>query len=115
MTGRKGDAAVDPARKQKAGSCTIGVPAERAAKRVRQQFRALRQGKLRLSPAELPISPFPLPVAVDFPDTGRWQSLNPGDRSKASDRALHGEERSEASRVGKECVSTCRSRWSPNH
>src|SRR3546814_17450699 len=23
--------------------------------------------------------------------------------------------RSEASRVGKECVSTCRSRWSPNH
>src|SRR3546814_11492179 len=23
--------------------------------------------------------------------------------------------RSEARRVGKECVSTCRSRWSPNH
>src|SRR3546814_16299925 len=23
--------------------------------------------------------------------------------------------RSEESRVGKECVSTCRSRWSPNH
>src|SRR3546814_12464274 len=25
------------------------------------------------------------------------------------------ERRSEARRVGKECVSTCRSRWSPNH
>src|SRR3546814_15318028 len=25
------------------------------------------------------------------------------------------EHRSEARRVGKECVSTCRSRWSPNH
>src|SRR3546814_20013130 len=25
------------------------------------------------------------------------------------------EERSEESRVGKECVSTCSSRWSPNH
>src|SRR3546814_9185547 len=25
------------------------------------------------------------------------------------------EQRSEESRVGKECVSTCRSRWSPNH
>src|SRR3546814_20722974 len=29
---------------------------------------------------------------------------------------LHGrEERSEERRVGKECVSTCRSRWSPYH
>src|SRR3546814_12380978 len=26
-----------------------------------------------------------------------------------------GETRSEERRVGKECVSTCRSRWSPNH
>src|SRR3546814_12823940 len=28
---------------------------------------------------------------------------------------LHLEERSEERRVGKECVSTCRSRWSPSH
>src|SRR3546814_6004795 len=28
---------------------------------------------------------------------------------------LHGLLRSEARRVGKECVSTCRSRWSPYH
>src|SRR3546814_2211006 len=29
--------------------------------------------------------------------------------------ALRKEERSEERRVGKECVSTCRSRWSPYH
>src|SRR3546814_13354708 len=28
---------------------------------------------------------------------------------------LHANVRSEESRVGKECVSTCRSRWSPYH
>src|SRR3546814_15566456 len=28
---------------------------------------------------------------------------------------LRGDERSEERRVGKECVSTCRSRWSPYH
>src|SRR3546814_13378732 len=28
---------------------------------------------------------------------------------------LHNEDRSEERRVGKECVSTCRSRWSPYH
>src|SRR3546814_8252490 len=27
----------------------------------------------------------------------------------------HAPQRSEERRVGKECVSTCRSRWSPNH
>src|SRR3546814_18398007 len=32
------------------------------------------------------------------------------------DARAHGEtERAEARRVGKECVSTCRSRWSPYH
>src|SRR3546814_9181547 len=30
-------------------------------------------------------------------------------------RARHGAARSEERRVGKECVSTCRARWSPNH
>src|SRR3546814_14797715 len=30
-------------------------------------------------------------------------------------RAIKGEDRSEERRVGKECVSTCRSRWSPYH
>src|SRR3546814_14068538 len=30
-------------------------------------------------------------------------------------RAVGNQERSEERRVGKECVSTCRSRWSPYH
>src|SRR3546814_3754581 len=30
-------------------------------------------------------------------------------------RGARGEQRSEERRVGKECVSTCRSRWSPYH
>src|SRR3546814_12389121 len=34
-----------------------------------------------------------------------------GTLAAASDQAI----RSEARRVGKECVSTCRSRWSPYH
>src|SRR3546814_14465964 len=35
--------------------------------------------------------------------------------SKISPAAGHAQHRSEARRVGKECVSTCRSRWSPHH
>src|SRR3546814_3697448 len=34
---------------------------------------------------------------------------------EAHDRAFAGAARSEERRVGKECVSTCRSRWSPYH
>src|SRR3546814_5316798 len=35
---------------------------------------------------------------------------------EAKGKAAHGEgKRSEERRVGKECVSTCRSRWSPYH
>src|SRR3546814_2427876 len=30
-------------------------------------------------------------------------------------RIVHSRDRSEERRVGKECVSTCRSRWSPYH
>src|SRR3546814_2414135 len=33
----------------------------------------------------------------------------------ALDRILPADGRSEERRVGKECVSTCRSRWSPDH
>src|SRR3546814_11351851 len=37
------------------------------------------------------------------------------DGGKADEIAREGNERSEERRVGKECVSTCRSRWSPYH
>src|SRR3546814_17507985 len=45
--------------------------------------------------------------------------VDPGaTRTKMRERAFPGENpetRSEERRVGKECVSTCRSRWSPDH
>src|SRR3546814_7108134 len=39
---------------------------------------------------------------------------HPG-RLRYTSMVYHMEERSEERRVGKECVSTCRSRWSPYH
>src|SRR3546814_15335369 len=41
------------------------------------------------------------------------QSIDRGLTDKVAPKALR--ERSEERRVGKECVSTCRSRWSPDH
>src|SRR3546814_13397773 len=46
--------------------------------------------------------------------------FNHGEKTETSDDALQSSlafpvERSEERRVGKECVSTCRSRWSPYH
>src|SRR3546814_3055616 len=40
---------------------------------------------------------------------------SPGRRGFSSAGMLFPETRSEERRVGKECVSTCRSRWSPYH
>src|SRR3546814_11909067 len=36
-------------------------------------------------------------------------------RAKSTTKCFAGSNRSEERRVGKECVSTCRSRWSPYH
>src|SRR3546814_17589477 len=41
-----------------------------------------------------------------------YRSVPTGDGNEV--RELNCEERSEARRVGQECVSTCRSRWSPS-
>src|SRR3546814_12320700 len=40
------------------------------------------------------------------PEAAKW---------RRSRQLPHRQERSEERRVGKECVSTCRSRWSPDH
>src|SRR3546814_19920325 len=42
------------------------------------------------------------------PNEGLWQECGDGGKSQNFGRT-----RSEERRVGKECVSTCRSRWSP--
>src|SRR3546814_11572847 len=41
--------------------------------------------------------------------------VDPAAHDLASREAAHQASRSEERRVGKECVSTCRSRWSPYH
>src|SRR3546814_16604752 len=55
-------------------------------------------------------------------DTAVWESLSldVDDRRRRLDRYVGSRrqgtaDRSEERRVGKECVSTCRSRWSPSH
>src|SRR3546814_15278794 len=50
---------------------------------------------------------------------GRNASVNSqrsgGGAAQQTERDRKGRRRSEERRVGKECVSTCRSRWSPDH
>src|SRR3546814_7572536 len=57
-----------------------------------------------------------------LPPPGNGEQYSGARYSKAKRRAVEdvllqgfGSARSEESRVGKECVSTCRSRWSPYH
>src|SRR3546814_824725 len=45
----------------------------------------------------------------------RWRPALRVPQRPGQDRELQGPGRSEERRVGKECVSTCRSRWSPYH
>src|SRR3546814_11081686 len=54
--------------------------------------------------------------APEHPDYGRYKDRNRVERmfgKLKQQRSIA--TRSEERRVGKECVSTCRSRWSPNH
>src|SRR3546814_11174694 len=46
---------------------------------------------------------------------GHWQRAMPRDQEPTLVSCVVVPGRSEARRVGKECVSTCRSRWSPDH
>src|SRR3546814_5787529 len=52
-------------------------------------------------------------INTGLPQVAHWILTGPGAGGTPSLRVLI--ERSEERRVGKECVSTCRSRWSPNH
>src|SRR3546814_1115198 len=59
----------------------------------------------------LGVSAAPLPVVIGDPQI----EVAPAQREWARQLADLVEQRSEERRVGKECVSTCRSRWSPYH
>src|SRR3546814_3904865 len=57
-----------------------------------------------------------LPVTIRLLDPPLHEFLPKSDEEVAEvARAMAMEPRSEERRVGKECVSTCRSRWSPYH
>src|SRR3546814_5002805 len=74
----------------------VGAPGRRTpGKRLTQgpDVRGWRRARLRAPPGRL--SPWP----------------RPSDRRRPERQCSRSEER----RVGKECVSTCRSRWSPYH
>src|SRR3546814_15997546 len=51
-------------------------------------------------------------VIDHFTHRAQRRRRQPADKRRYQDRA---KQRSEERRVGKECVSTCRSRWSPYH
>src|SRR3546814_13530389 len=53
-----------------------------------------------------PVAEVGRPVRICIEDTGQRDETG---------RAFYAHIRSEERRVGKECVSTCRSRWSPYH
>src|SRR3546814_15331706 len=48
-------------------------------------------------------------------DASYFRKYSWGFRMGAVPKVWHDSGRSEERRVGKECVSTCRSRWSPSH
>src|SRR3546814_8911424 len=56
-------------------------------------------------------APPPAPIAIAINVAAHPIPLDPTDPAKIQVGRLRSEER----RVGKECVSTCRSRWSPYH
>src|SRR3546814_13217505 len=60
-----------------------------------------------------PVQRWPIPAWLRHGKGRRWKPLTGASSSEISHGARG--RRSEERRVGKECVSTCRSRWSPYH
>src|SRR3546814_16588684 len=56
-----------------------------------------------------------VPVVLDVRAFGYGEAHRAEDRHQLVDRLAARMDRSEERRVGKACVSTCRSRWSPYH
>src|SRR3546814_16546753 len=93
-------------------------PGDRAGRRISRRRgggrAADRRGGHRGRP---PTSPLQRDIAGQR-DTQAWRLFAGwrGTRRDVHDAAYDGrDQRSEERRVGKECVSTCRSRWSPYH
>src|SRR3546814_9196003 len=67
--------------------------------------------EMRISDWSSDVCSSDLAVLMNLNHNGQAISLS----SKLAERGVRDGERSEERRVGKECVSTCRSRWSPYH
>ena len=80
---------------------------EEQPKDIRARFDRMRQLIMEHGPAHLP------PKYVKHISDGVWELRLTGRDGIA--RAFYVADRSEERRVGKECQSVCRSRWSPYH
>src|SRR3546814_20035148 len=89
-----------------------GRPAEAVARNIEDGGREIAEIlDFRHSIPHLAVRP-KRPTGVHVSPSGMWV---PALRGFAAPAGMREDERSEERRVGKECVSTCRSRWSPYH
>src|SRR3546814_13770050 len=95
-----------------------------SAAQIPDALHILRDGRWRRAPGtknadQVAVSPFdPQHLVWANENSGQWwQSRDGGTTSVdfGNERRAAGESSSEERRVGKECVSTGRSRWSPSH
>src|SRR3546814_12223436 len=73
------------------------------------------EGRIAFLRTELKVTSQQQPLFDTLADEMRGTAKAMAARHEAMKQADHKPARSEARRVGKECVSTCRSRWSPYH
>src|SRR3546814_18104296 len=88
--------------------CSSDLESDRFSIETTEDARRVPQDRTVTAPGR-PGDPAPLPV-VQYRQRPARSACNAG-FGKLKARAGRSEER----RVGKECVSTCRSRWSPYH
>src|SRR3546814_13512446 len=95
--------------------CPVVLASATPAIETRQQVEIGRYREIKL-PSRYGGAELPEIEAIDLtrdpPERGRWIAPK---LVGAMDEVLEKGESSEERRVGKECVSTCRSRWSPSH
>src|SRR3546814_15543783 len=74
-------------------------------------------GRVRCSFLNRSKSPRQSPTSQQSRAAGResYADVLPSDNRTSRSMRVSAKQRSEERRVGKECVSTCRSRWSPVH
>src|SRR3546814_18258735 len=73
------------------------------------------QSQAQVKETAIPAPPPPPPLEESIPVAVPGQVGAPPPMPPSEPQQTREERRSEERRVGKECVSTCRSRWSPYH